>query len=120
MKKVLLTGPILTRSGYGEMARLAYRALKSKPEQYEIYLMSTNWGANGSFSLNCPEMHEIYECMKKTEALMKEKDKSKFDISVQVTIPNEWKNLATVNVGYTAGIETNVISPAWFEPSGVS
>ena len=33
-----------------------------------------------------------------------------FDISVQVTIPNEWKNIAPLNIGYTAGIETTKVA----------
>jgi fructosamine-3-kinase len=36
-----------------------------------------------------------------------------FDMSLQVTIPNEWEPLAPVNVGYTAGIETDRVSPTW-------
>ena len=35
-KKVLIKGPILTRSGYGEQARFALRALRSQPEVFEI------------------------------------------------------------------------------------
>jgi glycosyltransferase involved in cell wall biosynthesis len=40
-----------------------------------------------------------------------------YDMSLQITIPNEWKKLAPVNIGYTAGIEVNKISPHWIEPS---
>ena len=40
-----------------------------------------------------------------------------YDMSLQVTIPNEWKKLAPINVGYTAGIEVNKISPHWVQPS---
>ncbi len=38
-----------------------------------------------------------------------------FDISLQVTIPNEWENMAPVNVGYTAGIETTKVSHQWIQ-----
>ena len=34
---------------------------------------------------------------------------------MQVTIPNEWKRMAPVNIGVTAGIETNKVSPVWLE-----
>ena len=37
MVKVLIRGPILTRTGYGEQARFAYRALKSRPDKFEVY-----------------------------------------------------------------------------------
>ena len=36
-----------------------------------------------------------------------------FDASLQVTIPNEWEPLAPVNIGFTAGIETTMVSPGW-------
>jgi len=39
----------------------------------------------------------------------------KFDISVQVTIPNEWENLAAFNVGYTAGMETTKVAHQWLQ-----
>lgn len=34
------------------------------------------------------------------------RDPQKYDISAQVTIPNEWKKRAPINIGVTAGIET--------------
>ena len=44
MKKILIKGPALTRSGYGEQARFALRALASRPDLYDLYLMATGWG----------------------------------------------------------------------------
>mgnify|MGYP001178534241 FL=1 len=35
------------------------------------------------------------------------------DISLQVTIPNEFEKMSPINIGYTAGIETNRCSPQW-------
>ena len=40
-----------------------------------------------------------------------------FDISLQITIPNEWERMAPVNIGVTAGIESTKIAPAWVEKS---
>ena len=39
------------------------------------------------------------------------------DISLQVTIPNEWEKIAPINVGFTAGIETTKVAPHWIEKS---
>ena len=36
------------------------------------------------------------------------------DISLQITIPNEFEKMCPVNIGYTAGIETSKVSPQWF------
>ena len=40
-----------------------------------------------------------------------------FDIALQVTIPNEWSKIGAINIGYTAGIETTNVAPAWIEKS---
>jgi len=114
-KKVLLSAPIFTRSGYGEMARLAYRSLVSKPEEYEVYVNPTNWGQTGWVVDDSEESQEIDRNAAKTAEFLKRG--GGFDVSIQCTIPNEWKPVAPVNIGYTAGIETNWISPSWLEPS---
>jgi glycosyltransferase involved in cell wall biosynthesis len=36
-----------------------------------------------------------------------------FDMSIQVTIPQEWEKMAPINIGATAGTETTKISPEW-------
>ena len=40
-----------------------------------------------------------------------------FDLFLHVTIPNEWKKIAPINIGYTAGIETDRVAPHWVEKS---
>lgn len=111
MKKILITGPILSRSGYGEMARFAYRSLKDNSE-VDLYLSATSWGNTGWLFEDNDERKHIESLITKTHAA-----KVSYDMSIQISIPNEWKKLAPVNIGYTAGIETNLISPSWLEPS---
>jgi len=41
-KKILLKGPLLTRSGYGEQARFALRALRSREDLFDIYIYSAS------------------------------------------------------------------------------
>ena len=43
-RKVLLKGPLLTRSGYGEHARFVLRALRSREDLFDIYLQPLQWG----------------------------------------------------------------------------
>ena len=38
-KKVLVRGPVLSRSGYGEQARFAIRSLRKQEASYDIYLI---------------------------------------------------------------------------------
>ena len=46
-KKILISGPILSASGYGEMARFALRALTSHTDKFDIYVNPTVWGQTG-------------------------------------------------------------------------
>jgi hypothetical protein len=41
--------------------------------------------------------------------------KGSFDISFQISIPNEWEKMAPINIGYTAGIETTKVAPIWLQ-----
>ena len=41
MKKILLRGPVLTRSGYGEHARFILNALTTNPE-FDVYVEPLN------------------------------------------------------------------------------
>lgn len=117
MKKIIISGPLLSRSGYGEMARFAFRSLKNK-QDIDLYLLPTSWGNTGWLFENNEERKEIDQCILKTQTFFQQtNNQPQFDISIQISIPNEWKKLAARNIGYTAGIETNFISPAWFEPS---
>lgn len=117
-KKILVTGPALTTSGYGEQARFALKALRSREDLFDIYLTPTAWG-------QCGWIHEDNEerkwldsvIMKTVQFTQVSNNQPQYDMSLQITIPNEWKKLAPVNVGYTAGIEVNKISPHWVQPS---
>jgi hypothetical protein len=46
-KKILLRGPVLSRSGYGEQARFALRSLRKHEDRFDIYLINTQWGGTG-------------------------------------------------------------------------
>lgn len=117
MKKIIISGPILSRSGYGEMARFALRSLLSK-QNFDLYVLPTNWGNTGNLFEVSEEKKTIDSLILKThDYIQQTNNQPNFDFSIQVTIPNEWKKMAAVNIGYTAGIETNAISPAWLQQS---
>ena len=54
MKNILIRGPVLSQSGYGEQARFALRALMTKPDLYNIFLDPINSGRTGWIT-NCGE-----------------------------------------------------------------
>ena len=102
-KKILVRGPCLTRSGYGEHARFALRSLRAKQDIFDIYVIPVNWGQTGWTSEDNEERRWLDERIKATSIYAQQG--GKFDISLQVTIPNEWELLAPINIGVTAGIE---------------
>ena len=110
-KNILLVGPLLTRSGYGEQARFALRALRSRSDLFEIYIKPITWGQTSWITEDSEERRWIDETIEKTIAFAHQG--GTFDMSLQVTIPNEFDAFAPYNVGYTAGIETTSCAPEW-------
>jgi len=115
MKKVIVRGPALSQSGYGEHTRFVLRALRSKPELFDVYLVTTPWGATGWIWEETEERQWIDFLLQKT--IQYTHGGGQFDLSLQVTIPNEWKKIAPINIGVTAGAETTKIAPVWIEKS---
>jgi len=119
MQKVLIKGPLLSRSGYGEQSRFALRALRSQPEQFDIYTINIPWGKTGHLSEETEEVVFINQTIIKTASYINQATAAgvtpDFDMSIQVTIPNEFEKIAPINIGYTAGIETTKVSPQWIQ-----
>ncbi len=116
-KKIIVRGPALSRSGYGEQTRCALRSLMAHKEEYDIYLLNTSWGQTGWIAEDDEDRRWMDLLLLKTQNYIN--NKGEFDVSLQVTIPNEWEKMAPINVGYTAGIEATNISPAWIEKSNL-
>jgi len=116
-KRILLKGPILSRSGYGEQARFALRSLMSRQDIFDIFAFNIPWGKTGWIWENNEERKMIDELLFKTVTLPE--GQREFDATIQVTIPNEFEKLAPINIGYTAGIETDRIAPEWIQKSTI-
>lgn len=110
--KILVRGPALTRTGYGEHCRFVLRALR-QDKNLDIYLLPVNWGQSSWVWEDTEERAWIDELVKKT-AMYGQKG-GQYDMSIQVTIPNEWQRMAPVNIGVTAGIETTKVAPVWLQ-----
>ena len=116
-KKILVRGPALSQTGYGEQCRFALRALKSREDLFDIYLLNIPWGGTNWIFENNDERRWIDELINKTSpALQQQKNnpsKPIFDVSLQVTIPNELQKMAKEDILYTAGIETDKACTEW-------
>jgi glycosyltransferase involved in cell wall biosynthesis len=111
-KKILVRGPVLSQSGYGEQARFALRALRSREDLFDIFILPTAWGKTGWVWEQSEFRDWMDEKITLTQILIQRKQ-FQADMSLQVTIPNEFQKIAPINIGYTAGIETHKCSPQW-------
>ncbi len=111
-KKILVRGPVLSQSGYGEQARFALRALKSQEDRFEVFILPVNWGKTGWVWKDSELRNWMDERITLTQILA-QRGQLQVDISLQITIPNEFEKIAPVNIGFTAGIETIKCAPGW-------
>jgi len=112
-QKIVVRGPVLSQSGYGEQARFAIRALRTREDIFDIYIIPTAWGQTGWVSEVNEERAWTDKRIAQTHVFGQEG--GHFDISLQITIPNEWEKMAPINIGYTAGIETTKVAPVWLQ-----
>ena len=114
MKKIFVRGPVLSATGYGEQSRFALRALRSRPDLFDVYIQPIPWGKSGWIWQDNELRQWMDERIKTTQLLLSEKVLAP-DISLQITIPNEFEKMCPINIGYTAGIETTKVSAKWLQ-----
>lgn len=111
---VHLRAPVLSASGYGVHARQVIDYLLSD-DRFIVFLENIPWG-------NCPFVHDYdfedkdrlnryYSAVVNYEQA--QQHGVQYDISLQVTIPNEFTRRAAVNIGVTAGIEVDLCTLEW-------
>lgn len=111
MKDVVIRGPLLTASGYGEHSRQVYKWAVSNKD-WNVKTQLTPWG-NTTWYIN-PDLlsgmvGEIMGCSGPLERIGS-------DISIQIQLPNEWDPmLGRFNIGVTAAVETDVCNPEWID-----
>ena len=113
-KKIFVRAPVLSQSGYGEQSRFALRALRSREDLFDIYIQPISWGATGWIWDDTEFRRWMDSKILQTQILLKQEQLNP-DISLQITIPNEFEKLCPINIGYTAGIETTRVAPQWLE-----
>jgi len=111
LKKVLVRGPLLSESGYGNHARQVFKWLLNKHPEFEITVQVLPWGTTSWYVNPDAEHGLVGEIMKRTGDVSK-----KFDVSFQIQLPNEWDTkLADFNVGVSAIVEADRCNPKWVD-----
>lgn len=113
-KKIFVRGPVLSQSGYGEQSRFALRALRSREDLFDIYVQPITWGQTG-WVWEDSEFRQWLDQRINETAMLGQQKLLQPDISLQITIPNEFQKICPVNIGYTAGIETSKVAPQWLQ-----
>ena len=113
-KKIFVRGPVLSQSGYGEQSRFALRALRSREDLFDIYIQPINWGKTGWIWQESEFRKWMDQRILETQVRIQQKQLLP-DMSLQITIPNEFEKICPVNIGYTAGIETSKVAPQWLQ-----
>ena len=105
-QKLVISCPASSRSGYGDHSRDIIRGLVDL-DRFEISILDQRWG-------NCPRTEATEDIAKliTTPQILQ----TGCDVWMQVTVPNEFQRVGKqFNIGVTAGIETDRISPEWIE-----
>lgn len=111
LKKVLISGPLLSNSGYGVHSRQIFQFL-SKINDIDLYCNILDWG-------NCPwHLSDDYTNNEFSQIINKHIPESqlydiRFDECFSVNYPAEWVCLGKKNIGITAGVETNLVPASW-------
>ena len=117
--RIVVRGPVLSMSGYGEQSRFALRSLRKHEDKFDIHIIPIPWGNTNWISDDNEERKWMDHHIRRTARYLNSEKNPQFDMSLQITIPNEWEDIAQVNIGYTAGIETTRVAPIWFEKANM-
>ena len=108
---VLVTGPVKTRSGYGNHTRDVCRDL-IELDKYDVKINSVRWG---STPLNALEDGNEHHEKIKAHILDNPSLPTQPDLHLHIVIPNEFQPIAKKNIGMTAGMETSIPLPQWVD-----
>lgn len=110
-KKVLLRAPVLTQSGYGVHSRQVARWLLGR-QDIDVEVQALPWGDTPWIIDKYCQGGFIGQLMDKTV----DPTGKLYDATVQLQLPNEWDpRMGKVNIGITAGVETDRCNPEWIK-----
>ena len=95
-KKIFVRAPCLSQSGYGEQSRFALRALKSREDLFDIYIQPIPWGKTG-WVWEESNFREWMDEKIATTAILAQQNQLRPDISLQISIPNEFQKIVFTN-----------------------
>lgn len=111
MKKVMFRGPVLTQSGYGVHSRQIARWLLSR-QDLNVCFQPMGWGQT-PWIVNRTAYDGLINTIYERSVDITTKG---YDVAITLGLPNEFDtSLGRINVGMTAGVETDRCNPQWSE-----
>jgi len=109
---VVMVAPFNTRSGYGDHARSIFYSIMDR-DDLDIKCIDVKWGntPRNHLNLEIPRHKKLLDTFSTPEEVQKRRP----DILIDIRIPNEFATGAKINIGITAGVETDVVSPEFLE-----
>lgn len=107
MRRVVVSCPIDTYSGYGARARDFVKAL-IQTKKYDVKILGQRWGNTRFGYLSDHNETDL------ASRIIPNLD-HKPDIWIQVTVPNEFQAVGRYNIGLTAGMETTLVHQSWID-----
>ena len=110
-RSVVMIAPFNTRSGYGDHARSIFYSIMDR-EDLNIQCLDVRWGSTPRNHLRpeVPRHKKLLDCFTSSDKIQGQPD-----VLIDIRIPNEFANGAKVNIGITAGVETDVVSPQFLD-----
>ena len=108
---VIVKGPLLSCTGYGEHARQVFQWALSKG--WNVRTTIVPWGVC-TYHINPDSQNGVIGKVMECSAPLPEGVKA--DLSLQIQLPDEWEtDLANKNIGITAGVEADRCSQHWVQ-----
>lgn len=104
---IVVSCPIDTYSGYGARSRDLVKCLNIN-ESYNVKVLPQPWGnTRTGYLKDHDETGLLSQLIYKVDV--------KPDVFIQITVPNEFVNIGTYNIGVTAAMETDISPVKWVE-----
>ncbi len=114
--KILIRGPLLSMSGYGNHARQIFELVKTAKPDAELYCDVLTWGSTSwILSQDYCSDNNFNQIIQKT-MLSYKVNETQFEEVYHIGLPSEWKPFEnTSNIGVTAGIESDICKEEWID-----
>lgn len=113
MKNVLLSGPLLSNSGYGVHSRQVFSYLNNLAD-VKVYCNILKWG-NLPWHLSDKYTSGQFNKIIKNHIPESHLSNVEFDESYSIGFPHEWLFFGKKNIGITAGVETDIVPFHWLK-----